>query len=206
VRPASFQKRVELKQMSTLSEKTLWEIQQIESLLQEFKTLEVRDFDRLNELRRRSLVAVRTIVGEENHYAKLLPKFRFTPSPGLGHNYPTEGEKKKAWETGVYKFTASLQSVIDELNLREVQAQKEVREVSVPEQITLVWLWNHVPMKLWSSFAGALATALWIGYAARTWQESHSLFAGAQSVKITETNKTVRLAKPLTTISTNSAH
>lgn len=42
-------------------------------------------------------------------------------------------------------------------------AKRKPRRVSVPQKLTLAWLWNHVPLSWWAALAAAFVSVFSAG-------------------------------------------
>jgi len=131
----------------------------IDALTGRVANLSENDFDEAVSIVRDAIVVARRIFGEESAHLEELCNISFRPRgiiANTGHYL-----NRDAWAAGVKQLGRTLDSIKYEYKI----IQQNPKELEAPSTVTLLWLFHHLSLSIWLTFASILLATFLTGFA-----------------------------------------
>lgn len=133
---------------------------ELDKLISELNLLSFGDLKAAYAIKQRTVIFVRKVIGEKSPHLNVLGQIQFTPTDIIYNKVNAQNEF--IWNNGVNNLQATLDSIKYEIGLI-------VPKLLPPQEMTLSWLANNVPAKMWYLFLLMIISA----FTAGAWLEKH---------------------------------
>jgi hypothetical protein len=142
-----------------------WPIEEFSKLMAIAQALKYDDYASANSLVRDARTALRYAFGGSSEYLTRVDGIRFRPEHGLANkgNIVMTGP----WNDGVSQIQEILHDAENELRIRTVSQPGKNTTLSIPERMTLAWLWRNLDLpSAGKAVAGFVAVLIAVASAA----------------------------------------